>query len=135
MRWIRSATGHAPTRSPPFGGTRSWPLLLLLVVVIVPTVGVAAAARAVTDKELIDKVEVTGLGLPSEMAEYVMNGASKVFGLWNPIDLGYLNAYVSYHLATEEITGAPGDTFDAGRWGKSRKTRRDSCSSAASSAG
>jgi rhamnose transport system substrate-binding protein len=81
------------------------------------TVGVAAAARAVTDEGLIDQIEVTGLGLPSEMAEYVGNGASKVFGLWNPIDLGYLNAYVAYHLAVGNITGAPGDTFDAGRLG------------------
>lgn len=81
------------------------------------TVGVAAAARAVTDEGLIDQIEVTGLGLPSEMAEYVQNGASKVFGLWNPIDLGYLNAYVAYHLAMGDISGAPGDTFDAGRLG------------------
>jgi rhamnose transport system substrate-binding protein len=81
------------------------------------TVGVAAAARAVTDEGLIDKIEVTGLGLPSEMAEYVNNGASKVFGLWNPIDLGYLNAYVAYHLASGNITGVAGDTFEAGRLG------------------
>ena len=81
------------------------------------TVGIAAAARAVTDENLIDQVEVTGLGLPSEMAEYVNNGSSKIFGLWNPIDLGYLNAYISYHMAIGTITGAPGDKFDAGRLG------------------
>ncbi len=81
------------------------------------TVGVAATARAVTDEGLIDKVEVTGLGLPSEMAEYVLNGASKVFGLWNPIDLGYLNAYVTYRLANKDITGKAGEEFDAGKLG------------------
>jgi rhamnose transport system substrate-binding protein len=81
------------------------------------TVGVAAAARAVTDEGLIGKIEVTGLGLPSEMAEYVMNGASKEFGLWNPLDLGYFNVYVAYRLATKEITGAPGEEFDAGKLG------------------
>ncbi len=82
------------------------------------TVGVAATARAVTDEGLIDKVEVTGLGLPSEMAEYVLNGASKEFGLWNPIDLGYFNVYVAYRLATKEMSGKPGEEFDAGTLGK-----------------
>ena len=87
--------------------------------IISPTaVGLAATARAVTDEKLIDRVEVTGLGLPSELAEYVKNGACKEFGLWNPIDLGYLNAYVCYRLATKEINGKPGEKFDAGRLGQ-----------------
>ena len=81
------------------------------------TVGIAATGRAITDEGMIDKVELTGLGLPSEMYEYVMNGASKVFGLWNPKDLGYMNAYVTYRLVTGEITGQPGETFEAGRLG------------------
>ncbi len=82
------------------------------------TVGIAATARAITDEELIDQVELTGLGLPSEMAEYVHNGACKEFGLWNPIDLGYLDAYSTHYLATGEITGSPGETFTAGRLGE-----------------
>lgn len=79
------------------------------------TVGIAASARAVTDQKLIGKVMVTGLGMPSEMKEYVLNGASPVFGIWNPVDLGYLNAYVAYRLAKKDITGKPGEEFDAGR--------------------
>jgi len=87
--------------------------------IISPTsVGLAATARAVTVKKLIDKIEVTGLGLPSELAEYVKNGACKEFGLWNPIDLGYLNAYVVHRLATKEISGKPGEKFAAGRLGQ-----------------
>jgi len=81
------------------------------------TVGIAAAARAVTDQNLIGKVMVTGLGMPSEMKEYVLNGASPIFGIWNPIDLGYLNAYIALRLANKEITGKPGEEFDAGRLG------------------
>ena len=81
------------------------------------TVGVAATARAVMDEGLAGKIEVTGLGLPSEMAEYIENGVCKVIGLWNPIDLGYLNAYVTYRLAMKEITGKPGEEFDAGHLG------------------
>ena len=86
--------------------------------IISPTsVGIAAAAKAITDENMIDKVDLTGLGLPSLLAEYVNNGACKEFGLWNPIDLGYLNAYCTHLLATGEITGAPGEEFDAGRLG------------------
>lgn len=81
------------------------------------TVGLAATAKAVTDEDKIGKIEVTGLGLPSELAEYVTNDACKAFGLWNPIDLGYLNAFVTYRLAKGEITGKPGESFDAGRLG------------------
>jgi rhamnose transport system substrate-binding protein len=86
--------------------------------IISPTsVGIAATARAITDEGMIDKVELTGLGLPSELAEYVHNGACKEFGLWNPIDLGYLNAYATHLIASGQITGAPGEEFDAGRLG------------------
>lgn len=81
------------------------------------TVGIAAAGRAITDQGLIGKVQLTGLGLPSEMYEYVLNGACTMFGLWNPKDLGYLNAYVTYRLIREEITGKPGEAFEAGRLG------------------
>ncbi len=40
--------------------------------IIAPTtVGIAAAGKVITDKGLIGEVMVTGLGLPSEMAEYI----------------------------------------------------------------
>jgi len=87
--------------------------------IISPTsVGLAATAKAVTDEGKIGKIEVTGLGLPSELAEYVNNDACKAFGLWNPTDLGYLNAYATYRLARNEITGKPGESFAAGRLGE-----------------
>lgn len=81
------------------------------------TVGVAATAKAVTDEGKIGRIEVTGLGLPSELAAYVHNDACKVFGLWNPVDLGYLNAYVTYRLVKGEISGKPGESLEAGRLG------------------
>ena len=87
--------------------------------IISPTsVGLAATAKAITDENKIGKIHLTGLGLPSELAEYVNNGACKAFGLWNPIDLGYVNAYVTYHLANKTITGKAGETFKAGRLGE-----------------
>jgi rhamnose transport system substrate-binding protein len=90
-----------------------------LKVIIAPTtVGIAASARAVTDKGLIGKVFVTGLGTPNQMREYVKNGAAPEFALWNPGDLGYLSVYVLNALATGEIKGVAGDKFKAGRLGE-----------------
>ncbi len=89
-----------------------------LKVIIAPTtVGIAASARAVTDADLIGQVFVTGLGTPNQMREYVKNGASPQFALWNPADLGYLSVYVLNAMATGEIEGKAGDTFEAGRLG------------------
>lgn len=89
----------------------------LKVIISPTTVGIAASARAVTDKGLIGQVMVTGLGTPNQMREYVKNGASPAFALWNPADLGYLSIYVLDALAKGTITGAVGDSFTAGRLG------------------
>lgn len=89
-----------------------------LKAIIAPTtVGIMAAAKVVTDKGLIGKVAVTGLGLPSEMAEYITNGSCPWMYLWNPIDVGGLGAYASIALVKGEITGAAGNKFDAGALG------------------
>jgi rhamnose transport system substrate-binding protein len=86
--------------------------------IIAPTtVGIAAAGKVLTDKGLQGQVFLTGLGLPSEMAEYIENGACPYMFLWNPIDVGYLGAYVATALTSGKITGKAGDTFSAGRLG------------------
>ena len=89
----------------------------LRVIVAPTTVGIAAAARVVTDQGLIGRVHVTGLGLPSEMAEYIENGSCAFMFLWNPIDLGYLGGYVAAALVSGRITGRIGDRLTAGRLG------------------
>ncbi len=81
------------------------------------TVGIVAAAKAMQDEGLCDKVKVSGLGLPSEMVSYTMNGCAPEFALWSFVDLGYLTYYTSYMLATGAITGAVGESFTAGRMG------------------
>ena len=81
------------------------------------TVGIAAAARAVQDAEKVGEVMVTGLGTPNQMREYVKSGASPAFALWNPADLGYLSIYTLNALASGEIEGNPGDSFEAGKLG------------------
>ena len=81
------------------------------------TVGIAAAAKAMQDEGLCDKVKVSGLGLPAEMVSYTMNGCAPEFALWSFVDLGYLSYYVAYLLATDAITAEEGAEFTAGRMG------------------
>src|ERR1700736_2541943 len=82
------------------------------------TVGIQAAAKAMQDEKLCDKVKVSGLGLPSEMVSYTMNGCVPQFALWDFRDLGYLTYYTSYLLATGQMKGEVGETFKAGRMGE-----------------
>jgi rhamnose transport system substrate-binding protein len=86
--------------------------------IIAPTsVGIVAAARAVEDAGKVGQVNVTGLGLPSEMAGAIESGASKSFAIWNPIDLGYSATYLAHQLATGAAEAAPGAEIPMGRMG------------------
>lgn len=86
--------------------------------IIAPTsVGIVAAARAVEDAGKVGQVNVTGLGLPSEMAGAIESGASKSFAIWNPIDLGYSATMLAYQLATDAAEAAPGAEIPMGRMG------------------
>ncbi|QTX03513.1 rhamnose ABC transporter substrate-binding protein [Agromyces archimandritae] len=82
------------------------------------TVGIAAAARYLSTSEYQGKVAVTGLGTPNQMREYVEDGTVTAFALWNPADLGYLAAFAAKALIEGDITGAEGDTFEAGKLGE-----------------
>lgn len=82
------------------------------------TVGIAAAARYVSTSDFKGKVAITGLGTPNQMREYVEDGTVTAFALWNPADLGYLAAFAAKALIEGEITGAEGDTFEAGDLGE-----------------
>lgn len=87
--------------------------------IIAPTtVGIAAAGKVLTDKGLKGKVHLTGLGLPSEMADYIESGVCEWMYLWNPIDVGYLAGQAAWALVKGTITGKVGDTFEDGRLGK-----------------
>ncbi|MDN5568925.1 MAG: rhamnose ABC transporter substrate-binding protein, partial [Paracoccus sp. (in: a-proteobacteria)] len=66
----------------------------------------------------IGQVNVTGLGLPSEMAGHVKSGASESFAIWNPIDLGYTATMIAYHLAKGDATAEPNATIPVGRMGE-----------------
>jgi rhamnose transport system substrate-binding protein len=82
------------------------------------TVGIAAAARYLSESDSKGKVALTGLGTPNQMRPYVEDGTVESFALWNPGDLGYLAVYATEALVNDDITGAEGDTFEAGKLGE-----------------
>ena len=82
------------------------------------TVGIAAAARYLSDSSSKGKVALTGLGTPNQMREYVENGTVESFALWNPEDLGALATYAAAALANGDISGEEGDSFEAGDLGE-----------------
>ncbi len=79
------------------------------------TVGINAAAKVIDDEGLQGKVIVTGLGLPSEMVDYMTgdNPACPYMFLWNPIDVGRVAAYTLIEMVNGELTGALGESFEA----------------------
>jgi rhamnose transport system substrate-binding protein len=82
------------------------------------SVAVKEAAHFLSDSpQYQGKVWLTGLGLPSELKDYVHSGVIEQFGLWNPEDLGFLAAYAAKALMDGDITGKEGDKFDAGKLG------------------
>lgn len=90
----------------------------LKVICAPTTVGIMAAGKVLKDEK--SSVVLTGLGLPSEMAEYIGEGEGfpcPYMYLWNPIDIGYLAGYTAAALVDGSITGAEGDQFKAGHLG------------------
>jgi len=82
------------------------------------TVGIAAAAKYLSTSDYKGKVALTGLGLPNEMRSFVKDGTVSEFALWDPAQLGYVAAFAGKALVDGTITGAEGDTFDAGDLGE-----------------
>ena len=75
------------------------------------TVGILAAAQEIQAKG--SSVKIAGLGLPSEMKDYVGEGkACPYMYLWNPIDVGNCAAYIIKAIADGKA-GAIGTSFTA----------------------
>lgn len=76
------------------------------------TVGVAAAAQVLSGAPQKGKVQVTGLGTPNQMREYVKNGTVLKFALWDPAAEGTIAANLIEGLATCAITADAGTKFN-----------------------
>lgn len=87
--------------------------------VIAPTtVGVAAAAKVIQNKGLKDQIKLTGLGLPSEMKEFILDGSCPAMQLWNPPYEGYLAVYMAQEIMNNGMEIKPGVKFTAGKLGE-----------------
>ena len=84
----------------------------LKVVCCPTTVGILAAAKVVANDASCG-IKVAGLGLPSEMKDYVGEGkACPYMYLWNPIDVGNCAAYMIKAIADGKV-GEVGTSFTA----------------------
>ncbi len=81
--------------------------------VIAPTtVGIAAGAQVVQSRGISDTVNVTGLGLPSEMRDFVKDGTVTAFQLWSPYNEGWLAAHFAVGLKNGTMVNEVGGTFE-----------------------
>ena len=98
----------------------------LKVICAPTTVGIAAAAKLLQDTK--SAVKLTGLGLPSEMLEYIGaddDHSCPYFFLWDMQLLGKLSAYATIALINGDITGAEGETFTVEGLGEFNITKAD----------
>ncbi|WP_019818977.1 rhamnose ABC transporter substrate-binding protein [Saccharomonospora saliphila] len=82
------------------------------------TVGLAAAARYLSSSPAKGEVELTGLGTPNQMRQYIEDGTVDQFALWDPTQLGRLAGHAAAALASGRITGAEGEVLKAGDLGE-----------------
>ncbi len=81
--------------------------------VIAPTtVGIAAGAQVVQSRGIAETVHVTGLGLPSEMRDFVKDGTVTAFQLWSPYNEGWLAVHFALGLLDGSIKNEVGGTFE-----------------------
>src|SRR4051795_13465799 len=83
------------------------------------TIGIRSGAKAIVDGGLIGKVYITGLGLPSEMKDYVLKGACDTFAIWNPVEYGYSSTMIMAGILNGGAA-APGSTVKMGRMGDTK---------------
>ena len=83
------------------------------------TIGIRSGAKAIIDGDLIGKVFITGLGLPSEMKDAVLKGACDTFAIWNPVDYGYASTQIMINILNGAEAG-PGATVKMGRMGETK---------------
>jgi len=78
----------------------------------ITSVSLPAAAKAVRDAGMQEKIYVTGLSLPSQMRDFVKDGTVENFVLWDAVDLGYLTVQLASRLARGTL---PDGTYEMGR--------------------
>jgi rhamnose transport system substrate-binding protein len=85
--------------------------------IIVPAgIGLPAAARALDQAGMLNRIKLTGLAPATLIKKYIVAGQAQDIW-WNVSDLGYLAYYAAQALAECKINGSAGQTFKAGHLG------------------
>ncbi len=90
------------------------------------TVGIAAAAQVLSTSPLKGKVQVTGLGTPNQMRQYVKDGTVKAFSLWDPGLEGEIAANLIVAIKAKNMKPKKGLSFKIkgvgpGKWKMGKK--------------
>ncbi len=94
--------------------------------IIAPTtVGIVAAAQCVASKNKASQVQVTGLGTPSGMRQFIKDGTVKAFQLWSPYDEGHLAGTLGLQIAAGKLKLENGTKFEAGKLGEKQIGDKD----------
>jgi len=86
-------------------------------VLAITPVALEAAVKAKADQKADPGLVITGLGWPPSDGALLKDGTLTSFVLWSPRAMGYVTYYAVQALLTGKITGAEGDTFEAGSYG------------------
>ena len=81
------------------------------------TIGIRSGAKAIVDGGLVGKIFITGLGLPSEMKDYVLQGACDTFAIWNPVEYGYSSTFIMNDILNGKPT-TEGSKLSMGKKGE-----------------
>jgi rhamnose transport system substrate-binding protein len=90
----------------------------LKVIISSSAVSAPAAEQAIVNAGKSGQVFATGFALPSSVRDFIKNGDSKAFALWDPAELGYVATVAADQLASGKITAEEGQVIDAGKAGK-----------------
>lgn len=90
------------------------------------TIGIRSGAKAIVDGGLAGKVFITGLGLPSEMKDYVLAGACDTFAIWNPVEYGYSSTMIMADILAGKDT-AEGSKLSMGKKGETTVGKDGEC--------
>jgi rhamnose transport system substrate-binding protein len=91
-----------------------------LALIIAPTAaGIPAVAECINQNGLGQRIKVTGLGMPSQMAEYIgYDQVCPYMFLCDLDEVGKLTAYAAIALENGTISGKAGDKLLAGEMGE-----------------
>ncbi len=90
----------------------------LKLIISSSAVSAPAAEQAIVNAGKAGQVFATGFALPSSVRDFIKNGNSAAFALWDPAELGYVATTAASQLAAGKITAAEGQVIDAGAAGK-----------------